>query len=150
MANPGHASQPWEFFTLKHRLRELFPFLHSPSQPFGASTSSLVPRGPCLPQPSPGQGCSQGCRGLDHRQQRGVKCSRKGPGKGFQRVLSALGAGFHWTSVSWPGNSLGNLRNERHWLSKPDCTEDADLPPRKNSPFWSPHGGLIHRVLPSA
>ena len=62
MANPGHASQPWEFFTLKHRLRELFPFLHCPSQPFGASTSSLVPRGPCLPQPSPGQGCSQGCR----------------------------------------------------------------------------------------
>ena len=51
MVNPGHASQPWESFTLKHRLWELFPFLHCPSQPFGASTSSLVPWGPSAPSP---------------------------------------------------------------------------------------------------
>ena len=95
MVNPGHIIQPWEFFTLKSRLRELLPFLHCPSQPFGAGTSSLVPWGPCLPEPSPGQGCSQGCGGLDHRQQRGARCSRKGPGKGSQRVPSALGSGFH-------------------------------------------------------
>ena len=150
MVNPGHASQPWESFTLKHRLWELFPFLHCPSQPFGASTSSLVPWGPCLPKPNPGQGCSRGCGGLDHRRQRGVKCSRKGPGKGFQRVLSALAPGFHWTSRCWPGSSLGTLPNGHHWLSELDCTEDADLPPRKNSPFQSPHGGLTHRALPSA
>lgn len=150
MVNPGHASQPWESFTLKHRLWELFPFLHCPSQPFGASTSSLVPWGPCLPKPNPGQGCSRGCGGLDHRRQRGVKCSRKGPGKGFQRVLSALASGFRWTSRCWPGSSLGTLPNGHHWLSELDCTEDADLPPRKNSPFQSPHGGLTHRALPSA
>lgn len=113
MVNPGHASQPWESFTLKHWLRKLFPFLHCPSQPFGASTSSLVPQVPAS------------CRTLVRDAHRDAEAwttggseVRSAAGKVQERasseILSALASGFSsLTSTSWPGSLLGTLPNGR-------------------------------------